>query len=109
MPRSSPEYKWAPQIRPQGDVRSFLVQSESDPGSFYAIDLMAYDGEGSCTCDDYLCRVEPHRKAGVEPVHRNCKHIRMAFEFVGRELMNRLSEMERKGLARTDPSKFKKI
>lgn len=107
--RSSPEYRYMPEILPQGDIRSFLIQSESDPATYYAVDLMAYDGEGQCTCDDYMTRVEPSRKAGVKPVHRNCKHIRAAFEHVGREFMMQLSEMERKGIVKPDPNRFQRV
>lgn len=108
-PRTSPEYLWRGLIDPQSDTGNFLVQSESDASVSYIVDLMAYDGAGHCTCDDYSTRVGCFRAKEIEPIHKNCKHIRRCYEFVGEEFIRKLSEMERKGEIKVDPTRFKKV
>ena len=105
MGRKSQEYNWQPEIIPQDDVSNFLIQSEADPSTYYRVDLLAYNGEGRCTCDDYCTRIEPHRSRQIEPVHKCCKHVRMAYEFLGREIMRKLSMSKRK----VDPTRFRVV
>lgn len=107
--RTSPEYCWLAKIEPQDDIGSFLVESESHKGVSYIVDLMAYDGAGHCTCDDYSTRIGCFRAKDIEPVHKNCKHLRAAFQFVGEELIRKLSEQARRGEAKVDPTRFKKV
>ena len=90
MPTKS-EFTWNPELIPQGEISSFHIQSEADPDTFYVVDLLAYDGHGACTCEDYETRIEPSRKAGLNPIKPKCKHIRRAQEHVGAELMAHLS------------------
>lgn len=107
--RTSPEYLWEAWVTPQDNVGGFLVQSESDPNVSYIVDLMAYNGAGHCTCDDYATRVGCYRAKEIEPVHKNCKHVRKCFEFVGEELMRKLADMARRGEVIIEPDKFKKV
>lgn len=95
--RSSPEYQWIPDLLPQGKVGDFLIQSENDPSVYYVVDLMAYNAEGECTCDDYMTRIGCYRSKEVEPLHKNCKHIRRAREYVGEEFIRSMHQAKLKG------------
>lgn len=108
-PYKSEEYRWMPLLTPQDDIGSFLVQSESNLSVSYIVDLMAYNGAGHCTCDDYSTRIGCFRAKELEPVHKHCKHILRCFQFVGEELIRKLSESARKGEVTVDPTRFKKV
>ena len=96
-PHKSPEYHWTPELLPQSAVGNFLIQSESDPSVYYAVDLKAYNAEGECTCDDYMTRIGCFRAKEIEPVHKNCKHIRRAREYVGEEFIRSVFQSELRG------------
>lgn len=95
--RSSPEYRWQPETLPQSAIGDFLIQSENDPSVYYKVDLMAYNTEGECTCDDYMTRIGCFRAKEVEPLHKNCKHIRIAREYVGEEFIRSVFQAKLKG------------
>jgi hypothetical protein len=88
---------WTPEIVPLETLGEFRVESESDPGSYYMVDLFDYDGNGSCTCDDFKFRIGPMRDADIEPVHQSCKHIDRAFSVAGRELVKHLLKKSKEG------------
>lgn len=88
MASSSKIYE--PEIVPLETLGEYRIESESNPGVFYMIDLFAYDGEGSCTCEDYQYRIEPMRKADLKPVHEFCKHINRAYAHAGRDFVRAL-------------------
>lgn len=55
----------------------YACHSESRPETAYTVDVMSYDGLGSCQCDDFLYRRFPRWKS----IRKNydalrCKHIR---------------------------------
>lgn len=87
----APIYSWEPEVKPQGDLAEFLVQSEGDPALYYAVNIMAYNGHGRCTCEDYEVRVAPMRSRGIEPVHESCKHIKKCREYLGFEVAKKLA------------------
>ena len=60
---------------PQPQIGHYLVPSERDPETLYDVDLMAYNGAGHCTCDDWLHRIGPPIERGEIPARRFCKHI----------------------------------
>lgn len=97
MAHKSPEYNWTPDVIQHDSIGDFMMQSENDPSVYYVVDALAYNGEGSCTCEDFCIRTEPMRRRQIEPAHKNCKHIRKAKELMGHELAKKIAEMLRKG------------
>ena len=91
-PQVSNHQTWEPEVIPQEGLTDFHIQSEGDPSIYYVIDLMAYNGKGRCTCEDWEMRVGPMRSRGIEPIHKSCKHIRLAFQHVGEELIRKLAK-----------------
>jgi hypothetical protein len=78
----------------------YLVES-SDPkrtAESYMVDLFAWAGHGQCNCEDWTCRIGPHREAGTEPPKRFCKHIAAARETFTDEVIARFIDQ-----ARTQP------
>lgn len=80
---------WKPEVLPQEHFWEYLIESESNPGEHYKVDLRDFDGNGSCTCDDYKFRIHPIRDAEVEPIHKRCKHIQIAYECLGYDFMQK--------------------
>lgn len=107
--RTSPEYSWSPELLPQSAVGNFLIQSERDPSVYYAVDLKAYNAEGECTCDDYSTRIGCFRAKEIEPVHKNCKHIRRAREYVGEEFIRSVLKAEIEGALKRESDRYAKV
>lgn len=64
-------------IKQSNGLTSFLVQSDSNPATWYTVDLLAYWTNGQCDCPDFRCRMEPHLRLGKpERPEWICKHIR---------------------------------
>lgn len=60
----------------------FRWQVLSDGGAFsYLVDLMSFDGNGRCTCEDFTIRKEPTIRAAITSKtftpsdQYRCKHI----------------------------------
>lgn len=80
-------------INPQS-LTSYLVQSESNPSTWYLVDIACYWGCGKCDCPDFRIRMEPELRKG-KPAHRGawmCKHIRVCKEKIAAELLDRFLE-----------------
>jgi hypothetical protein len=88
---------WIPEIEPLETIGEFRVESESNPGHYYMVDLFAYDGMGSCTCPDHQYRTEPALKASLIPVHETCKHIDRCYAHAGREFVKMLLKKIKSG------------
>jgi len=61
------------------ELLRFLVRS-STTSEEYLVDLAALNGNGSCTCKDFQCRIEPKLSRGQKPPRYLCKHLRAARE-----------------------------
>jgi hypothetical protein len=67
-------------------------------GRPYVIDLAAYQGNGSCSCPDFLTRCKPtwdKSKVVVEyseknPLRTRCKHLNAAILHLGNTLAQRM-------------------
>ena len=56
---------------------NYRCHSSSRPEVAYDVDIMHYDGLGSCTCDDYVCRRKPRWRDVRKPYDCfRCKHLR---------------------------------
>lgn len=58
----------------------YKVESESNSDVAYVVDLLAYNGKGQCSCDDWSFRIGPALEREEEPTHFYCKHIIAARE-----------------------------
>jgi len=55
----------------------YRCHSSSRPEVAYDVDIIHYDGLGSCTCDDYVCRRKPRWRDVRKPYDCfRCKHLR---------------------------------
>lgn len=75
----------------------FLVTSEGDLCKRYCVDVLAFEGEGECDCDNWNFRIGPHRRAEpptVPPI-RFCKHIVAAREFFTDQVIQRMLAMQK--------------
>lgn len=58
----------------------YQVASDKPNTLPYLVDLLAYDGEGQCTCQDWEYRIGKYLRDEVPPEKRFCKHILAARE-----------------------------
>lgn len=64
----------------KGEALRYRVRSASRTDLSYVVDLSEYQGNGQCTCPDFLCRREPNIKKG-KPLYTRltmCKHVMAA-------------------------------
>jgi hypothetical protein len=55
----------------------YLAYSQSRPETAYAVDINAYNGLGSCECDDFRFRRYPRWKTVRQPFDvLRCRHLR---------------------------------
>lgn len=77
----------------QTQIGHFLVTSEKQgKDTVYDVDLLAYEGYGHCTCQDFMYRVLPKlEKADPQdpPSHR-CKHLILCREHFTDEIIKRM-------------------
>jgi hypothetical protein len=78
----------------------FEVQSFSDPTKVYRVDKSLWFGSGSCSCEQFCCRIQPELGKGnwVEPT--TCKHINLTDRFISCQAA-RLAIQERQKLTKT--------
>lgn len=77
----------------------YRVQSDTHPGRFYRIDLLANNGAGQCSCTDYSTRRGPALTSG-KPAWTSastCKHLRRTAWFFMKQLLKELSIQENHG------------
>ena len=86
----------ASNIRPYDAAGRYLVTSERDITTSYVVDLLAYEGEGECSCDDWTHRIGGHLKAGTTPPRRFCKHIESARAVFVDAVIRRMIEVAKK-------------
>ena len=73
----------------------WLAYSASRPGSVHLVDLAAYEGNGGCACEHFLCRLEPLLRLGARPSNRTrCKHIIAVRHYLVNRVIKQLSENE---------------
>lgn len=87
-------------ITPLDNLTRFLVRSDVNPDNEYLVDLDQYGGIGFCACDHFKFRLEPElcKIGGVAlakktPEAHRCKHIKAARETLGKELVNKLTQI----------------
>lgn len=62
-------------VIPQHQAGHYHVESATKEGVVYDVDVLAYEGEGHCTCPDWMNRIGPCLDAGTIPPRRFCIHL----------------------------------
>lgn len=66
----------------------FFIPSREEPAFEHTVDLLAYYGNGDCTCADFSVRCEPILKAKVPTTARTrCRHIEAALRLFADEVL----------------------
>lgn len=87
-------------IRQTNERYVYEVDSASDPGSSYRVDLVANGGRGECSCRDFETRRMPaiRRGAAIRSDEATCRHVRAVQEYFLVEMLKALSARERVGV-----------
>ena len=96
-------------LNSQTQIGHYLVTSEKQgKDTVYDVDLLAYEGYGHCTCQDFMYRVLPKLEKAdpLDPPTHRCKHLilcRESFtdEIIKRMLANMKAEAETAARQRT--------
>lgn len=57
----------------------YVVDSHSRTGVQHAVELEHYNGNGSCTCENFSFALERHLRGGAKPCDKlRCRHIKEA-------------------------------
>lgn len=63
----------------EGEPLRFNVRSASRPDIVHLVDLIEYNGNGACSCEEFEFRLAPRLKEGSQPnAVWECRHIRRA-------------------------------
>lgn len=78
----------------------YSVDSESDVGATYRVDLVANAGRGECSCRDFETRKAPaiRNGAAIRSDAATCKHIRAVQDYFLVEMLKMLSAKEKAGV-----------
>jgi hypothetical protein len=69
-------------VKPLEDFLCFEVQSFSSPGVTYRVDKSLWFGSGSCSCENFCCRIQVRLGAGDWTEPTACKHIQAVDRFI---------------------------
>lgn len=61
---------------------TFEVPSQSDPSKTYRVDKTLWFGSGSCSCEQFCCRIQPRLGKGDWTEPTTCKHIQQVDRFL---------------------------
>lgn len=84
-------------VIPQHQAGHYRVESATKEEVEYDVDVLAYEGEGHCTCPDWMHRIGPELDAGRVPARRFCIHIIAARDVFTDLVIERTLEMMRSG------------
>lgn len=67
----------------------FEVRSFSDAAKTYRVDKSLWWGSGSCSCENFCCRIQPRLGLGDWTVPTTCKHLDLVDRFLSCEVARR--------------------
>ena len=85
----------------------FTVESWEFPDAPHRIDLLAYSGQGACSCRDWETRCRPNQKLKPnafipygtgkfpDPARQCCRHVTVARTYFMKEVLQGLSKQYR--------------
>lgn len=74
----------------------YLVESEAGKPP-YLVDLLAWDGEGECTCQHWQYRIGSALRNELPPPIRFCKHIEAARDTLLDSVISKMISMSAAG------------
>lgn len=82
-----------PGVIPTEDSLVYEVQSGSRKTVHHRVDMTAYHGFGSCSCERFTIAFNPMLRAGTKPtVEYECKHIAKVRRYQAIEMAQRIIE-----------------
>lgn len=90
-------------VRPLADFLCFEVRSQSDPDKTYRVDKTLWFGSGSCSCEQFCCRIQPRLGTGDWNAPTTCKHINLVDRWIACEVVRRAIS-QRTGKKQYNPS-----
>lgn len=68
----------------------YHVYSETQAETMYDVELLANNGNGRCTCQDWQMRIGPYLERSEDPPRRFCKHIIACREYFLDDVIKRM-------------------
>jgi hypothetical protein len=90
-------------VKPTDEFLVFEVASFTDPTKTYRVDKSLWWGSGSCSCEQFCCRIQPQLGRGDWTAPTTCKHINLVDRFLACEVARR-AITNRKSTKQYDPS-----
>ena len=79
-------------VRPTDEFLVFEVASFTDPAKVYRVDKSLWWGSGSCSCEQFCCRIQPRLAVSDWTAPTTCKHIQIVDRFLACEVARRAIE-----------------
>lgn len=76
----------------------YLIESDRPNTPPYLVDLLAWDTEGQCTCQDWEYRIGKYLRSELPPEKRFCKHVQAARDHFTTDVLRRLVHLESPGV-----------
>ena len=86
-------------VTPTDEFLVFEVQSFSDPEKTYRVDLTLWNASGSCSCEEFCCRVQPRLGHGDWSGETTCRHLRLVYRWMLIQVARRAIEQQLHGKA----------
>lgn len=98
-------------VHPTDEFLVFEVQSHSNPGKTHRVDKSMWYGSGSCSCEQFTCKIQPNLGRGdwsgnYPPwgkIGTTCKHINLVDRFIACQVA-RQAIQQRQGQKPYSPS-----
>ena len=79
-------------VLPTDEFLVFEVRSFTQPGVTYRVDKSLWWGSGSCSCENFCCRIQPRLGVGDWTAPTTCKHVDLADRWLACEVARRAIE-----------------
>ncbi len=80
------------------EVGRYWVQSRSQPDQEHLCDLLYFDGNGKCSCQNFQFTCEPKLVRGAKPDKTlRCWHLRLAREVFLQDVLTVMARKEKDG------------
>ncbi len=77
----------------------FEVKSFTTPGTTYRVDMTLWNASGSCSCEEFCCRVQPRLGRGDWSGETTCKHLRIVYRWLAVQVARKAIEQRLSGKA----------
>ena len=91
-------------VRTLEDFLCFEVDSFTQPRVTYRVDKSLWFGSGSCSCEQFCCRIQPRLGAGDWTEPTTCKHIDRVDRWISCQSARRAIEQRQAAHKQYNPS-----